>query len=69
MKKDTSKKPFFARLLEKQELDAVTGGGTLKYPSDSEKERADFDFEVSSIKKPPYETTQKAPSDSDESAL
>lgn len=28
------KKPFFARYLEAQELEAVTGGRTGKYPSD-----------------------------------
>ena len=39
MKKDTTKKPFFARLLEEQELEQVTGGAgnkTLKYPSDGD---------------------------------
>ncbi|HEX8439117.1 microviridin/marinostatin family tricyclic proteinase inhibitor [Archangium sp.] len=45
MKKDTKqgKKPFFARLLETQELEHVVGGvaiigtdGTNKYPSDSD---------------------------------
>jgi hypothetical protein len=48
-----SKKPFFARLLEAQELEKVSGGGrpqTKKYPSDSDE----------------CITTQKYPSDSDE---
>jgi hypothetical protein len=41
-KKDTGKKPFFARFLEKQELERVQGGRppfhTLKYPSDEEED-------------------------------
>jgi len=52
--KAQGKKPFFARLLETQELDEVTGGGgpiTLKYPSDSD------------------EQTLKYPSDSDDSDI
>ncbi|HEX8704413.1 MAG TPA: microviridin/marinostatin family tricyclic proteinase inhibitor [Myxococcaceae bacterium] len=46
-----SRKPFFARLLEEQELSEVAGGNaeTKKYPSDSD-----------------VFTTQKYPSDSDE---
>jgi len=51
MKKDT--KPFFARLLEAQELEKVSGGGgpqSKKYPSDKDE----------------FVTTQKYPSDSDE---
>jgi hypothetical protein len=38
MKKEATKKPFFARYLESQELDEVAGGGavTLKYPSDKD---------------------------------
>lgn len=46
-----SRKPFFARYLEGQELEAVAGGGktTLKYPSDGDE----------------Y-VTMKYPSDSDE---
>ena len=51
MKQD--KKPFFARLLEAQELEKVAGGGrpqTKKYPSDRDE----------------YYTTEKYPSDSDE---
>lgn len=61
MKKDT-KKPFFARLLEEQELEQVSGGAnvTLKYPSDGDEEQ--------SIVKPP-DTTQKYPSDGDESGV
>ncbi|OJH37758.1 microviridin/marinostatin family tricyclic proteinase inhibitor [Cystobacter ferrugineus] len=62
MKKDTTKKPFFARLLEEQELEQVTGGAankTQKYPSDED------DFEASLIKPPP-DTTQKYPSDGDD---
>jgi hypothetical protein len=56
MKQDTKtqgKKPFFARLLETQELEQVTGAGgpiTLKYPSDKDAE----------------EQTLKYPSDTDE---
>jgi hypothetical protein len=52
MKKEekTKKKPFFARYLETQELDAVAGGGTLKYPSDKDE----------------MNQTQKYPSDGDE---
>lgn len=60
MKKDT-KKPFFARLLEEQELEQVSGGNahvTTKYPSDT-------DEEVASIVNPP-EQTQKFPSDGDD---
>lgn len=43
MKQDTKtqgKKPFFARLLETQELNKVTGGvvATTKYPSDTDED-------------------------------
>ena len=31
-----SKKPFFARYLEAQDLEAVTGGATAKSPSDKD---------------------------------
>lgn len=57
MKKDTTKKPFFARLLEDQELEQVSGGGegTLKYPSDSDEG--------------PVDGTLKYPSDSDDRDL
>lgn len=56
-KKDAkSKKPFFARYLESQQLEQVTGGQdkwppvvTLKYPSDDDEE-----------------TTMKYPSDGDD---
>ncbi|MFL5355642.1 microviridin/marinostatin family tricyclic proteinase inhibitor [Archangium sp.] len=60
MKKDT-KKPFFARLLEEQELEQVSGGAnvTQKFPSDGD--------ESLSITKPPVDSTQKYPSDTDES--
>jgi len=55
MKKD-KKKPFFARYLETQQLEEVTGGKppfqTLKYPSDKEEGG--------------YEVTMKYPSDDDE---
>jgi hypothetical protein len=60
MKKDatnesqqTSRKPFFARLLEAQELEAVAGGSiaTKKYPSDSDEDEF---------------VTLKYPSDTDE---
>jgi hypothetical protein len=66
MKKD--KKPFFARLLEAQELEKVSGGGlpqTKKYPSDkdecvtTEKYPSDSDEEVF--------TTMKYPSDGEDS--
>jgi len=58
MKKDTTKKPFFARLLEDQELDQVTGGAgvTLKYPSDGDDTNAQA----------PLDGTLKHPSDSDD---
>ncbi|MFY0573780.1 microviridin/marinostatin family tricyclic proteinase inhibitor [Cystobacter fuscus] len=62
MKKDTTKKPFFARLLEEQELEQVTGGvanKTQKYPSDED------EVEASLIKSPP-DTTMKYPSDGDD---
>jgi hypothetical protein len=48
-----NRKPFFARYLEGQELEAVSGGGksvTLKYPSDGDETY----------------TTMKYPSDGDE---
>lgn len=56
MKKDTQaqgKKPFFARLLETQELEKVTGGAnrTQKYPSDNDED---------------LERTLKYPSDTDD---
>lgn len=37
-KQDTKskKKPFFARYLEAQELEAATGGRTSKFPSDGD---------------------------------
>lgn len=62
MKKDM-KKPFFARLLEEQELEQVSGGAdvTLKYPSDGDEEKA--------VVKPPVDSTQKYPSDNDESGV
>lgn len=52
MKEKTKKKPFFARYLEAQELEQISGGGpiTLKYPSDKEE----------------YDQTMKYPSDNDE---
>lgn len=62
MKKDAtnesqqpSRKPFFARLLEEQELQEVAGGAahTKKYPSDSDED---------------YFVTMKYPSDSDDDA-
>ena len=57
MKQDTKtqgKKPFFARLLETQELEKVTGGvvATTKYPSDSDED-----------------VTMKYPSDGDETDI
>jgi hypothetical protein len=61
MKKDTTKKPFFARLLEDQELEQATGGAnvTLKYPSDSDDANL----------KEPVDGTLKYPSDIDERDL
>jgi hypothetical protein len=62
MKKDTTKKPFFAKLLEEQELEQVTGGAvnqTMKYPSDGDEATA------LAVKPPPDQTT-KYPSDSDD---
>ena len=57
-KEDTKarKKPFFARYLEAQELEDVTGGGpqTLKYPSDKDEIPAQ---------------TLKYPSDGDEAPI
>lgn len=44
-------KPFFARFLEKQELDTVTGGDDLPLPKPP---------------KPPLDRTQKFPSDDDD---
>ncbi len=64
MKKDTIRKPFFARLLEEQELEQVSGGApdkTQKYPSDGD------DHELSI--KQPVDKTQKYPSDGDESGV
>lgn len=58
MKKDTTKRPFFARLLEEQELEQVSGGAadkTLKYPSDGDE---------AGVPGPP--STAKYPSDSDD---
>lgn len=37
-KRKPSKKPFFARFLENQELSTVNGGRTLKYPSDTDED-------------------------------
>ncbi|ATB36777.1 hypothetical protein CYFUS_002192 [Cystobacter fuscus] len=62
MKKDTTKKPFFAKLLEEQELEQVTGGvanKTLKYPSDGD--------EAAALSRSADDSTAKYPSDSDES--
>lgn len=51
----SGKKPFFARFLESQELEKVTGGakGTLKYPSDKDE----------------IDVTLKYPSDGDEGGV
>lgn len=56
MKKQDTKKPFFARYLEGQQLEQITGGKkpplvTLKYPSDNDEP-----------------TTMKYPSDGDDDA-
>jgi hypothetical protein len=58
------RKPFFARLLEPQELEQAAGGATKKYPSDGDdavtmKYPSDGDDYV----------TMKYPSDSDDCAL
>lgn len=58
------RKPFFARLLESQELEQAAGGATRKYPSDGDgavtlKYPSDGDDFV----------TLKYPSDKDECAL
>jgi serine endopeptidase inhibitor I10-like protein len=68
MKKDTKqgKKPFFARLLETQELEHVVGGrpmsadATNKYPSDSD------EVAMPVVGPNGADTTHKFPSDSDE---
>lgn len=62
MKKDTTKKPFFARLLENQELEQVSGGAlvTNKMPSDSDESSTDL------TGLPPPDATMKYPSDGDE---
>lgn len=54
MKKKDKKQPFFARYLESQQLEEVTGGAkaTLKYPSDKD------EFQ-----------TMKYPSDDDEGGI
>lgn len=44
-KKPLPTKPFFARFLEQQKLQDVTGGGplqTLKFPSDSDESGGDI---------------------------
>ncbi len=61
MKKDTTKKPFFARLLEEQELEQVSGGKTLKYPSDGD--------DTEGVLGPPPDQTMKYPSDGDENGV
>lgn len=53
-KPKTTKKPFFARFLESQELAKVQGGTTLKYPSDKDEE---------------VNQTLKYPSDGDEGGV
>ncbi|AKJ01364.1 serine endopeptidase inhibitor I10-like protein [Archangium gephyra] len=64
MKKDTTKKPFFARLLEQQELDQVAGGAdqTQKYPSDG-------DDTTVTLQDSSVDGTLKYPSDSDDRDL
>jgi hypothetical protein len=65
MKKDMTKKPFFARLLEEQELEQVSGGAdkTMKYPSDGDETTASL------ASGPTTEGTLKYPSDNDERDL
>lgn len=61
MKKDTTRKPFFARLLEEQELEQVSGGApdkTMKHPSDGDDHDATFST--------PKDATMKHPSDGDD---
>lgn len=62
--KQQNKKPFFARLLETQELEKVTGGGTLKYPSDTDE--LEGDWAGTDPLKDSVDHTLKYPSDSDE---
>ncbi|OJT18369.1 hypothetical protein BO221_40565 [Archangium sp. Cb G35] len=64
MKKDMTRKPFFARLLEEQELELVSGGAnnTMKYPSDGHDSAA-------SLQESNSEGTLKYPSDTDERDL
>jgi hypothetical protein len=38
MQKPKTRKPFFARFLESQELAKVNGAGTLKFPSDRDED-------------------------------
>lgn len=64
--KQQNKKPFFARLLETQELEKVTGGRTLKYPSDTDETEP---FAGTDVLRDTVEHTQKYPSDSDEAVL
>ncbi len=52
-KPKTGKKPFFARFLERQELEKVSAGATLKYPSDRDE----------------HDQTMKYPSDNDEGGV
>ncbi|HYO72780.1 MAG TPA: microviridin/marinostatin family tricyclic proteinase inhibitor [Archangium sp.] len=64
MKKEMNRKPFFARLLEDQELEQVSGGTgqTLKFPSDG------HDSNVT-LQENAGDGTLKYPSDSDEHDL
>lgn len=62
--KQQNKKPFFARLLETQELEKVTGGQTQKYPSDLDE--LEGDWAGTDPLKDSIQQTQKYPSDSDE---
>ncbi|WP_257454698.1 microviridin/marinostatin family tricyclic proteinase inhibitor [Archangium lipolyticum] len=66
-----NKKPFFARLLEEQELEQVAGGATKKYPSDSDEDQtmkypSDGDEESPSTL---GNVTLKYPSDGDEGVI
>jgi len=54
MQKKPTKKPFFARFLESQELAKVDGGATRKYPSDCDEDvtlkyPSDSDEDASSL--------------------
>jgi hypothetical protein len=57
------RKPFFARLLESQELEQAAGGATRKYPSDGDVVTLKYPSDGDDF------VTLKYPSDKDECAL